>query len=117
MLSSISRRPHRLLDLQKTLERVTEIEPTWPAWKAWDYKRHVGWSTPSRAGAVPSACLSVTFGGREDFSLSLGPLPRPTADRHADHPADMTQVMGQPWARPVGFVRLGTCVGLGTAGA
>jgi hypothetical protein len=40
---------------------VTGIEPAWPAWKARDSRHLLGWSAPSRAHAVPSACLSVTW--------------------------------------------------------
>ena len=38
---------------------LTGIEPAWPAWKAWDSRLHLGRSAPSRADAVPSACLTA----------------------------------------------------------
>jgi hypothetical protein len=34
LLQSFSRRPDRSIDLRKRVERVTGIEPAWPAWKA-----------------------------------------------------------------------------------
>src|SRR4051812_9223690 len=41
------------------MERVTGIEPAQSAWKAWDSKRHFGWSAASQEDAVPFACLSA----------------------------------------------------------
>ena len=41
------------------MERVTGIEPAWPAWKARSSRRRPGWSVARPAAFVPSTCLSV----------------------------------------------------------
>jgi hypothetical protein len=76
------------------VERVTGIEPAWPAWKAGDSQRHRRWSAPSQVDAVPSTCLSeqghrkerlFAFGrsvaGRGLRSAALSPPRRPREAR------------------------------------
>ncbi len=63
-------------DLRKRVERMTGIEPAWPARKARDSKRHIGWSQPDQADAVPSVCLSATSAaGRVTHCCRLGLSP------------------------------------------
>ena len=41
------------------MERVTGIEPAWPAWKALALDALLCWSAGYRPRVVPSACLKV----------------------------------------------------------
>lgn len=59
------------------MERVTGIEPAWPAWKAGDSELCLRWSGPDQADAVPSACLNATPGGaRDDGGMSDSAIAR-----------------------------------------
>src|SRR3954447_21992191 len=79
LLQSFSRRSNRWLDLRLCVERVTGIEPAWPAWKAGalplSYTREVlgqrtGPARRGREGAWASArrpprpCSSVGVDGK-----------------------------------------------------
>jgi hypothetical protein len=46
-----------LVELRSYVERVTGIEPAWPAWKAGVPKVPIRWSQGSWPYAVPSVCL------------------------------------------------------------
>ncbi len=47
------------IDLRLCAERVTGIEPAWPAWKAMALGALLCWSDGYRPRAVPSACLNA----------------------------------------------------------
>jgi hypothetical protein len=58
VLQSFSRRATGVVDLRKRLERVTGIEPAWPAWKAMAPHVSLRWSEAILPYAVPLVCLS-----------------------------------------------------------
>jgi hypothetical protein len=57
------------------VERVTGIEPAWPAWKGGFFELRFPWSVPNQVEAVPSDCLSAAHGdGESGISLLIGVL-------------------------------------------
>ena len=71
------------MDLRLCVERVTGIEPAWPAWKARFPSVSFGWSQPFLPLTVPSACLCRRRGPRRPrvhsaYIGALMPRPRPS---------------------------------------
>jgi hypothetical protein len=48
-------------EASRTLERVTGIEPAWPAWKGAFFEESFSFSAPNQVEVVPSDCLSAAL--------------------------------------------------------